>query len=365
MKLTSGEIYFIREIDINTQELTSYVKIGIVRNPKKDDKRSSGDRALEHQTGNPRKLFVDSILKTPAVSEIEKILHNLHAYEGIYGEWFDFTEDQFVAAKRIAAELVQEAIENEAIFLKAEELASQKSDSELAQATPAVVSWHNMLLKAEMRIKECQKYQDEIKKVYAVEYSEPKSLNEKIVRQAELSPFIKVQEKRAKSIFDVEAFAKDRPDLFKQFSKIITTPPRGSFTITRPKDRQYKLSEIDSKLFDYSITAKSALSTYATGQISREDLHKVSLTLRGFEARASWDKEISQANLKVLCKNYSGIASVCKWRRVSVEESVFDQLAFMEAHPRIAKKFFVTTDLKPSLIVSKKRSYPHLKRHKS
>jgi len=31
MKLTPGELYFIREIDVRTGQLTPYVKIGIVR----------------------------------------------------------------------------------------------------------------------------------------------------------------------------------------------------------------------------------------------------------------------------------------------------------------------------------------------
>jgi len=362
MKLTPGEIYFIREIDINTEELTSYVKIGIVRKPKKDEDRSSEDRALEHQTGNPRKIIVDSILKTPAVSEIENILHNLHASDRIYGEWFDFSENQITAAKRIAAELVQQAIENEAIFLKAKKLASKESDSTVVQASPEMLSWHKMLLESEIRIKECKKYQDEIKNAYALELAEPKSIGERKERREELSPYIKVQEKKARLIFDKKTFANDRPALFEEFSKIVITPPKGIFTISRPKDDQFELSEIDPDLFEYTVTAKSALLTYGSGQTSREELHKVSLTLRGFEAKASWDKEIAQANLKAQCETYAGIEGVCKWRRKSEEKSEFDQDAFLEAHPRIAEKYFIATDLKPSLIVSKKRSYPHFKR---
>jgi hypothetical protein len=362
MKLTPGEIYFIREIDVNTEAVTSYVKIGIVRKPKKDENRSSEDRALEHQTGNPRKLFVDSILQTPAVSEIENILHNLHAYEGIYGEWFDFTEDQFIDAKRIAAELVEQAIENEAIFQKAKKFGSQESANVFAQSSPDIRFWHDKLLKSEIRIKECKNIQGEIKNAYALELEAPKSIGEKKEKREELSPFIKVQEKKARLTFDIATFASDRPGLFEEFSKLVTTPPKGIFTISKPKDRQFELSEIDPDLFEYTLTAKSALLTYGAGQISREELHKVSLTLRGFEAKASWDKEIAQSNLKVQCGTHDGIEGVCKWRRKSEEKSEFDQDAFIEAHPRIAEKYFVATDLKPSLIVSKKRSYPHFKR---
>ena len=51
MALTPGEIYFVRETDYLTKELTPYVKIGLVRAA---EFRDTANRILEHQTGNPR-----------------------------------------------------------------------------------------------------------------------------------------------------------------------------------------------------------------------------------------------------------------------------------------------------------------------
>ena len=106
MKLTPGELYFIRERDKQTSEISRYVKIGLVK--EKDD-RASKERALEHQTGNPRELLIHAVIKTPAISEIENIVHGLFAPERVSGEWFDFSEAKLKEAMATAQELADEA----------------------------------------------------------------------------------------------------------------------------------------------------------------------------------------------------------------------------------------------------------------
>ncbi len=56
-----GEVYFVSETDRLTKEVSSYVKIGLVR---ERDGRSSAERLDEHQTGNPRKLGLLEVVKT-------------------------------------------------------------------------------------------------------------------------------------------------------------------------------------------------------------------------------------------------------------------------------------------------------------
>ena len=63
MKLIAGEIYFIGEKDLKTGLDTKYFKIGIVREGAKGP-RTSEERLLEHQTGNPRRLYLRDIVKT-------------------------------------------------------------------------------------------------------------------------------------------------------------------------------------------------------------------------------------------------------------------------------------------------------------
>jgi hypothetical protein len=359
MKLTSGEIYFIREIEVHSDKLTPFVKIGIVREPKKGEERTSIDRALEHQTGNPRKLFVDSIFKTPAVSEVENILHKLHAYDRVEGEWFQFTEEQLCGVKKRTKELTNAAIENEENFRIASDLSNKESKEEMIRPSMEIIAWHKKIIEADFRIDECEKLQTEIKEFYKSELDEPFTLEAKKERQKELLPFIKVQEKKTQSVFDIKTFKKNHSDLYSKFSRITRTSPRGSFIITRPKEWEFVLEQIDQELHIYSQIARQTISESKSGKRTQKELHTVTLTLLGYEAKASWDKEIAKANLKIFCQDYAGIEGLCKWNRKPKEQLVFDESAFFEAHPRIAKNFVVEIESKPSLIVSKKRTYPH------
>ncbi|CAN2242731.1 Bacteriophage T5, Orf172 DNA-binding [actinobacterium SCGC AAA044-D11] len=357
MKIKGGELYFIRENDVRTGELTPYVKIGIVRD-KSGDERTSEDRALEHQTGNPRKLFVESIIKTPSVTEIENIIHNLYAEERIYGEWFDFSAEQFISVKKMAMDLVQMAIDNQEKFEIAESLSSTASKDETIEPKPEIIEWHSKLLAAEVRVKECVALQAEIKDAFKTIIAAPVETGTQKEKQEALAPYVKVQEKKAKLEFDLNAFMEARPELYAEFTKVVRTAPKGSFTITRPKDLVFELSKIDIALFQYSNEVKEELVKYQTGKVSQEELHTASLKLLGFEAKASWDKEIAQANLKSYCQDYAGIEGLCKWKRESKETLSFDKAALIEAHPKIAEKFMTEVEVAPAIIMQKKRAYP-------
>ena len=357
MKIKGGELYFIRENDVRTGELTPYVKIGIVRD-KSGDERTSEDRALEHQTGNPRKLFVESIIKTPSVTEIENIIHNLYAEERIYGEWFDFTAEQFESAKKMAADLVQMAIDNQDKFEIADSLSSTASRVEMIKPTPEILDWHSKLLAAEVRVKECQALQVEIKDAFKTIIAAPVETGTQKEKQEALEPYVKVQEKKAKIEFDLDGFKEARPELYAEFTRVSISAPKGSFTISRPKDLVFELSKIDVHLFAYSEDVKEQLVQYQSGKVTKEELYTANLKLLGFEAKASWDKEIAQANLKSYCQDYAGIEGLCKWKRESKETSTFDKAALIEAHPKIAEKFMTEVEVAPAIIMQKKRAYP-------
>ena len=61
---TPGTLYFITERDPFCDAPAAYVKIGLVRD--NDMGRSSDDRLLEHQTGNPRSLRIAALSATAA-----------------------------------------------------------------------------------------------------------------------------------------------------------------------------------------------------------------------------------------------------------------------------------------------------------
>ncbi|NDB36649.1 MAG: GIY-YIG nuclease family protein, partial [Flavobacteriia bacterium] len=84
IKLTSGNLYFIRDIDYLTGEIGNYVKIGIVT---KD--RTTEERIKDHQTGNPRGIYpVAEVTDVPFVERLETQLHYDHNEHWVTGEWF-------------------------------------------------------------------------------------------------------------------------------------------------------------------------------------------------------------------------------------------------------------------------------------
>ncbi len=356
MKLTPGELYFVRETDVLTNEVSNYVKIGLVR---EEEGRSSQDRTSEHQTGNPRTLHVDTVIKSPAISEIEKIMHNLLAENRISGEWFNFTPAELKGAIALAQQLASEALANAEKFAIAESFKNKVSQKSLITPTPDILLWHELLLKSELKIKKCDSLDTQIREIFRINHAKPQETaskdNTEQVKE-EIGKFSKVQERKAKLIFDVANFQSSYPDLYDQFSdsKVRIAP---SFTITRPKDSLILLSDIDPELFEIVSEVEYLLGNFAEGETSLETLHTKSLQLIGHNARASWNKEIAHANLQAFCQDAGGVVGVCKWTRTLKESKVFNEKAFVSAFPDLAKEFSVEGEAKQAIIMNRKRSY--------
>ena len=132
----AGEIYFIGEKDLRTKEITSYYKVGLVRENVENADRSSTQRLLEHQTGNPRDLYIESVVKTDLVELVETLLHKNFAPLGVRGEWMLLNATQLSEVQKNAEQLASEAKEITADLQKAEELAKVASSDELIPSTP-------------------------------------------------------------------------------------------------------------------------------------------------------------------------------------------------------------------------------------
>ena len=79
IKLTPGNLYFIRDIDYLTKDIGKYVKIGIVTND-----RATEERLKDHQTGNPRGIYpVDEVPDVPFVERLETQLHYEYMKNGL------------------------------------------------------------------------------------------------------------------------------------------------------------------------------------------------------------------------------------------------------------------------------------------
>jgi len=194
----AGEIYFIGEKDLRTKEITSYYKVGIVRENSENADRNSTQRLLEHQTGNPRELYIESVVKSDLVELVETLIHKNFAPLGVRGEWMLLNPSQLIEVQKHAELLAVEAKEITADLQKAEELAKVLSDEELIPATPELQELNEIYLESNAKLKACDEMFDAIKEIFAEALEDEDE-------EEEVGVFAQIQE-RQKSVFDEAAF---------------------------------------------------------------------------------------------------------------------------------------------------------------
>ena len=82
-----GTIYFIRERDLITNEISPFVKIGLTALNRKTTNRKN-----DLQTGNPRELLVAHEVVVPCVRAVETVLRYKFLAQNVNLEWHFFSE---------------------------------------------------------------------------------------------------------------------------------------------------------------------------------------------------------------------------------------------------------------------------------
>ena len=317
MKLTAGEIYFIRETDKLTKTESSYIKIGLIR---EGEDRTSEDRALEHQTGNPRELHVFEKVQTHAVSEVENILHHFYANSRVSGEWFNLTPDLLTEAIGKARELAATATKNIKALERAEALKLTVSTEDVILPTESIKKWHSQVLGANVQIKRC----DELSKLMievAVAAAD---------REEEVSHIVTVQERRASERFDSDAFKLKYPSIWAEFQKSKDSI-KQRFTISGAKEFTLEVKDLNPELFELGVKFE-------------ELVKKV-------------DKEIAEANLKSSCNTAKEIEGICKWARLLETKISLDEKSLRAAHAEKVQEFVTLVDVAPAIIIEPRRGY--------
>jgi hypothetical protein len=161
----AGEIYFIGEKDLRTKEVTPYFKVGIVRENPENADRDSTQRLLEHQTGNPRELYIERVVKTDLVELVETLLHKSFAPLGVRGEWMLLSAVELAQVQKEAEKLAKEAAEITADLEKAEKLAKEISSEEVIPTTDEIKALNEIYLESNAKLKSCEEMQDLIKEM--------------------------------------------------------------------------------------------------------------------------------------------------------------------------------------------------------
>ncbi len=326
MRFNAGEIYFIQEYDPQTARPTKYVKIGLVR-----DGRTTAQRIKEHQTGNPRALKETKLLQTPAVSFVERMLHQMFAENRITGgEWFIFTESELNSCMEAAKHLVADVKKQESIFAAAEAFKTKRSKKATIAASKQALALHKEYFKSDFLLRELKSVIEKYEK----------RLDEKAGEGEDIDD-ARSQKQVNRSLFDVKALQVAQPSVYKKYL-VTTTSVSGTFRIVPNKGYNFSLNVISPKLESFISGFYGTIE-----QLKKNpkvlDVAKAKYSfIKGQVARAEWEREKAINQLRLLCANNAGIEGICTWVRVAKEKKEFSRTAFKAARPDLYLKYSKT-----------------------
>jgi hypothetical protein len=349
MAAASGEIYIIGEKDLRTREVTQYFKVGIVRENSNNADRDSTQRLLEHQTGNPRELFIESVVKTELVELVETLLHKKFAPLGVRGEWMKLTESELNQVKVEALSLAKEAKGIITDLQKAENLAKEKSDKVTIPATDELLALNQTYLESNAKLKASGEMFNVIKEVLSDALEDEDE-------EEEVEVFVQVQERKGRAIFDEKSFKAKYEAIYSKFV-ISTSHIKG--TPSYSGSRSFKKDFVD---FDPSFAKmvdgfEPLVKKIVAGKETKESLHAFSLELRRATAEAEWSKMKAESKIKVACGTHAGIEGVFKWVRTERITESLDKKALKDAHPDLVEEFTTAGQSTKAVLVDPKKGY--------
>jgi len=310
MSYKSGEIYFVREVDANGY--SPFVKLGLVAEP-----RTSQQRLVEHQTGNPRKLELPNghIVQTDLVSRVEAQLHSRFARYRIGGEWFSFENDEeLTTVIQHAKDLARDARDLVPTLLEADRLQATKSNGQLLSSTSELEAIGRKLAEAKAKSKICD---TEVERISGI-----------LSAAAEMGEAIPSVTKVFKPKFDQKALEADMPDLADKYlfqEKVWI--PRFLIKLKLAGDFEPE-AEFSAELSEIRNLIDGVKSPADFVQLSAPNLWLTKL-----KALLNWDLEILEAQLKIACGEFEGIEGICSWKREFSDRRAFDLETFMLENP--------------------------------
>ena len=293
-----GEVYFIRERDVVSGEISPYVKIGLTR-----DDRLSTERRGEHNTGNPRELFVHHAEKVDMVSTVEKTLHWHFAPKRVSGEWFVLNEGEIANAIEKCRTTASELKQHVEAVLSAERFSEIESVGEPIAATDDAREWWLRHQIADHIVGDCKTAVDGYKAVLRTEIAQGKDIGDAATVKESRNP-----------VFDEDGFKDKYPELWNE--NVSEPKIRPNFTVKKLAPENY-LSEADV------ITAKpviakflSAIELYKDQQISISEVAQEYIQFLSLTEFHKTREALAKLCLQSICGSAPGIEGICTWSRV-------------------------------------------------
>lgn len=235
--LRAGEIYFIGEKDVRTNQSSSYYKIGLVR--EKDD-RDVAQRLEEHQTANPRQLMLRRSIKTPCVSKVESYLHRSFATSRVIREWFQFDSTGLESAVNLCDALSSDARQRIRFVEASATISKEVSNGLSLKPTDHQQALNKHLLTMKYGLKLCDQLAVVVMGV----------LDELAERGKDTSLYVTRLSKDVRKAFNEKLFREQHPDLYARFMVTSEKFKANNFTLAEIKKFVVEPVEIDRDFGD-------------------------------------------------------------------------------------------------------------------
>jgi hypothetical protein len=324
-----GEIYFIRERDRIDGGSSGYVKIGMVN----DISRDSQARLHDHQTGNPRDLELHHVTQTPGPFRVERFLHQKFGPRRVRSEWFRLSDDELVDAIQTAERLAKEAFLHVPVMLEAEKLKTIESSAEKIAPTDESTQWINALAVAKEALKLCSSMSKSYTDVATQLAPEERA-------EAEAEELV-ITEHYLDKKFDEIGFSEKYPKILKKY-RSVSVDIGGRFSPTLP---DVELAEVARELVDFCSDFSDACDQVRKGELAFGDLFDLRQLLEQFSGSHSWDADVADAHLRVICGSSAGIDGQVTWNRKAKEKASLDLERLESDHPEKYQEFVTVKTL--------------------
>lgn len=323
-----GEIYFLGEIDSQTQATTPFVKIGLVR---ESEKRNSEDRIKEHQTGNPRKITTIKVFDTPCVSDVENSLHGRFATQRIGGEWFYFNETQLEEALNLTKSLIEKCTINEAFLQASKDLSNIESN-----ALDRVASEEELSIGLECaRLRQLKKLFDEKGKTIEKWFTDANASGQ------DVSNFFTLTEVINKRKLDKKSLAELEPEIYDRY---VTEIPKmtARFSISTSDLLNETTPMIEQEAADLFNAINHFREPASATDSDIQEMHGLFLSMLELSHPLKLEILLRESALKSACAEYEKISGVCTWTRKRTIEKKFEEKQFQIDHPELWEAFSST-----------------------
>ena len=339
---TPGTLYFITEQDPFGDASGSYVKIGLVR--ENDSGRSSLDRLLEHQTGNPRLLVVAEAMTTTApISELERAVHQQLARHRVSGEWFRAGSDGIGPFVDVANTIRSELEHLNSQSAELERLAATEDSGEELLPDSEAKDLHQELVAVVRTIKDGK---DKLSRI-ALELQAFGG-----TESSDIEGICAHQYTKAGSRFDSTGFAKAYPDLFEALGSTRIQP---RFNLRQAP----KLTPADDIARLEQLCAAQTIAGPQPRKLTRfseaEALHAEWIEAHSDLQPHKQNKDRLEAQLKLICGHSAAIKGICSWKRSTIR--TISQKELLPNHQELADSFTVPTAARWSFKVNPWRPY--------